>query len=93
MRQIISTVQTHYILGEIKMELREFLELTASAIGWEEELSPNDKLEDIEYWDSLGVLTLVNMLDQHGFKVDIADFEDLIYVSDYLDLVGINYGA
>ncbi len=46
-------------------------------------IKPTDKLRDFELWDSLGVISILGVIDQHyGINMDSQDFEELITVGD-----------
>ena len=70
------------------MKLEEFLELVAEALDCEETLVVEDKVGGIEGWDSLGVLSIVSMLDGLGMPVELEKFEDIVTVQDFVTLVG-----
>ena len=46
-------------------------------------IKPTDKLRDFELWDSLGVISILGVIDEHyGINMDSQDFEGLITVGD-----------
>ncbi|MDG1165330.1 MAG: hypothetical protein P8N61_08155 [Porticoccaceae bacterium] len=70
------------------MKLEEFLELVAESLECEDVIVLSDKVLDIEGWDSLGVLSIVSMLDGLGMPVELEKFEDIVNVQDFVTLVG-----
>mgnify|MGYP000918275422 FL=1 len=72
------------------MNIEEFLKVTAEALEYEEVINIDDRLEDIDMWDSLGVLSLVNMLDEMNISVELDRFEDLETIRDFIALAGIS---
>lgn len=71
------------------MELNKFLTLLEETLEHEGSIDINDNLSDIETWDSLGVLSIVSMLNDLGLDVEIEKFETLETIKDFVDLVGI----
>ncbi|MDB9733876.1 phosphopantetheine-binding protein [Porticoccaceae bacterium] len=70
------------------MKLADFLELVADALDCEDAIVLSDNVLDIEGWDSLGVLSIVSMLDGLGMPVELEKFEDIVTVQDFVTLVG-----
>ena len=70
------------------MKLVEFLELVAQALDCEETLVVEDKVRGIEGWDSLGILSIVSMLDGLGMSVELDKFEKIDTIQDFVTLVG-----
>ncbi|MDB0047799.1 phosphopantetheine-binding protein [Porticoccaceae bacterium] len=70
------------------MKLEDFLELVADALDCEDAIVLSDNVLDIEGWDSLGVLSIVSMLDGLGMPVELEKFEDIVTVQDFVTLVG-----
>jgi len=70
------------------MKLEEFLELVAEALDCEDVIVLSDKVLDIEGWDSLGVLSIVSMLDGLGMPVELDKLEEIDTVQDFVTLVG-----
>ncbi|MDA9091417.1 phosphopantetheine-binding protein [Porticoccaceae bacterium] len=71
------------------MKLEDFLELVADALDCEDAIVLSDNVLDIEGWDSLGVLSIVSMLDGLGMPVELEKFDDIVTVQDFVTLVGI----
>jgi acyl carrier protein len=70
------------------MKLVEFLELIAEALDCEETIVVEDNVQDIEGWDSLGILSIVSVLDELGMPVELEKFEEINTVQDFVTLVG-----
>jgi acyl carrier protein len=70
------------------MKLVEFLELVAEALDCEETLVVEDKVCGIEGWDSLGILSIVSMLDGLGMSVELDKFQKIDTIRDFVTLVG-----
>ena len=71
------------------MSIKELLELVAETIEYEGELELDQKIEDIEEWDSLGVLSIVSMLDTIKITVDLEELSEIATVGDFVKLTGI----
>tara|TARA_B100000674_G_C37822476_1_gene906511 strand:+ start:55 stop:279 length:225 start_codon:yes stop_codon:yes gene_type:complete len=71
------------------MDLNEFLELVKETLDAENDISIDDMVEEIDEWDSLGVLSLVSMLDDLGVAFEVDKFEDIITVEDFVKMTGI----
>ena len=71
------------------MELTDFLALLEETIEHDGTLGLDDSLSDVETWDSLGILSVVSMLDDLGVSVELEKFESLETIKDFVDLVGI----
>jgi acyl carrier protein len=69
------------------MSKEEFLELLMQTIDCEE-ISEDMKLEEIDEYDSVAVLSLMSMYDELGIKVLPKDFENLETVKDLILLAG-----
>ena len=72
------------------MNIEEFLKVTAETLDYEEVINIDDRLEDIDMWDSLGVLSLVEMLDEMNISVELDRFEDLETIREFIALAGIS---
>lgn len=72
------------------MSIKELLELVAETIEYEGELELDQKIEDIEEWDSLGVLSIVSMLDTIKITVDLEELSEISTVGDFVKLTGID---
>ena len=72
------------------MNVKEFLKLTSEILECENEIGIDDDIDDIEEWDSLGVLSIISMLDEMGITLALDQFEIIETIKDYIDLVGIS---
>jgi len=72
------------------MNVKEFLKLTSEILECESEIGIDDDIEDIDEWDSLGVLSIISMLDEMGITLALDQFENIETIKDYIDLVGIS---
>ena len=70
------------------MSEAEFLEAVAEALDTEMELSRDTLLDDIDEYDSIGVLSLMSYFDEIGINVSPSDFEKLEKVEDLIKLAG-----
>ena len=69
------------------VENEDFLSLFKEAVE-NEDISLSSKLEDIEEWDSLAVLTLISEVeDNYGLILDPDMLDECLNVSDILALV------
>jgi len=64
----------------------EMIEAIAEVIDTEMELTPQTKLEAIDYYDSVAVLSLMSWFDEIGVSVAPKDFEGLETVDDLVGL-------
>jgi acyl carrier protein len=71
------------------MNVKELLIVVAEALEYEDELHLDQKIEDIEEWDSLGVLSIVSMMDDLKISVNLEDLEEIKTVEDFVKLTGI----
>jgi len=66
----------------------KFIELLTEILEREEDLNFEDKLKDLEEWDSLAALSLVSMLDdEYGVIMGRKDFEKMETVEDIFNFV------
>ena len=68
------------------MDLKDKLSLIAQALDAEPEaLKPETKLEELEEWDSLAVVSVIAMLDKHfSVRLKPNDIKSLVTVEDIL---------
>jgi acyl carrier protein len=71
------------------MKIEDFLELITETIEAEKPVNIDDKIDEIEEWDSLGVLSLVAMLDDMGISFDTEKFENIVTVKDFISMLDI----
>lgn len=70
----------------MKLNLEEKLSLIAEALDIEPgTLKPETRLEDLQEWDSLGVVSLITMLDKHfSVRLQPEEIRALVTVEDIL---------
>jgi len=71
------------------MNVKELLIVVAEALEYEDELYLDQNIEDIEEWDSLGVLSIVSIMDDLNISVNLEDLEEIKTVEDFVKLTGI----
>tara|TARA_B100002003_G_scaffold107601_1_gene99908 strand:- start:62 stop:289 length:228 start_codon:yes stop_codon:yes gene_type:complete len=72
------------------MKQVEFLKLLQDLMQTEVELEEELKLEDLEEFDSLAILSLVSMYDKLGVNVRPGDISDSVTVLDLIKIAGRN---
>jgi len=72
------------------MKIDELLTIVAETIEYEGQLGLEDKIEDIEEWDSLGVLSIVSMLDDLSISMSLEDLEEIQTIEEFVKLTGIH---
>lgn len=72
------------------MNAKELLTIIAEAIEYEGELHLNQNIEDIEEWDSLGVLSIVSTMDDLSISINLEDLEEIKTVEEFVRLTGIH---
>jgi len=72
------------------LNIEEFLKVTAETLEYEEVINIDDRVEDIDMWDSLGVLSLVGMLDEMNISVELDRFEGLETIREFIALAGLS---
>lgn len=72
------------------MNVKELLTIVAETIEYENELHLDQNIEDIEEWDSLGVLSIVSMMDDLSITINLEDLEQIKTVEDFVRLTGIH---
>jgi acyl carrier protein len=70
------------------MSEADLIEGIKEVIDTEMELSRETLLEEIDYYDSVAVLSLMSYFDELGVGVAPKDFEELKTVGDLVDLAG-----
>jgi acyl carrier protein len=70
------------------MTAEEFLQQLTDVLEADEPLQPGQQLADVETWDSLGVLSAVELYDQLGVKIDLAEVGDAETTDDLVALAG-----
>ena len=70
------------------MTAEEFLEQLTDVLEADEPLRPGQPLADVETWDSLGILSAVELYDQLGVKIDLASVGEAKTTDDLVALAG-----
>jgi len=68
------------------MSVEDFLKELEEALDTQESLTPETILDEIDEYDSIGVLSIMSLLDEMGIKVSPSDFEKLNSVADIITL-------
>ncbi len=66
----------------------EFLELLIDTIDTEDEITSDTELSSIEEYDSIAILSLMNMHDELDVNVTPESFKDLKSIDDLIRLAG-----
>jgi acyl carrier protein len=71
------------------MEAKEFLELFIEEVEVEDtDVSLDTPLSDIEEWDSLAVMTVISIADEHfGKKLNASDIKTAVSINDLYQLL------
>ena len=64
------------------MNQKEFIDNLSKALETEGLLSSESKLKDLEEWDSLGILSTIELIESCGGKVNIEEINSAILVKD-----------
>ena len=64
------------------MNQKEFIDNLSKALETEGLLSSETKLKDLEEWDSLGILSTIELIESCGGKVNIEEINSAILVKD-----------
>jgi acyl carrier protein len=86
-----SLLLTAYNQGERSMKQTEFFELLMDALEVEsvDELDTEMELTDLEEYDSLAVLSLIALIDEHfGKRIAGNEFQKITTVQSLMDLIG-----
>ncbi len=70
------------------MTSEEFLQQLTDLLEADEPLQPGQRLADVEMWDSLGILSAVELYDQLGVKIELASVGDAQTTDDLVALAG-----
>lgn len=70
------------------MNSSEFLAKVAEVLDHDGELSKGQDLADIEVWDSLGILSVLDLLEEMGVELDIDALSDLQTTDELIALAG-----
>jgi hypothetical protein len=67
---------------------KEFLSRLADAIDYEGVIEVNQDIESITEWDSLGILSVIELLSDLGVKVNPDALQKVGNISELLEIVG-----
>ena len=70
------------------MNQKEFLSRLADAIDYEGVIEVNQDIESITEWDSLGILSVIELLSDLGVKVNPDALQKVGNISELLEIVG-----
>jgi len=65
-----------------------FLQRVADTLDYEGNLEPGQSMQSIDGWDSLGILSMIELFSDLGIAVDIAAFSHMETVDDLIVLAG-----
>jgi acyl carrier protein len=68
------------------MKVEQFFERVAEALDSGAQLSRGQSLESVEGWDSLGILSILDLLESEGVKVDLDELRAAQTTDDLLRL-------
>ncbi len=69
------------------MNKRDFLDQLAQALDYEGEILPDQDVASIDVWDSLGVLSIMQLLSDLGVNVQPEKIAEVHNVSELLAMV------
>ena len=72
------------------ISVEKLLILVAESIEYSDPITPSDLLEDIDGWDSLGILSVIAMLDDLNIKVDLQELQRIRSVDEFIKLCGFS---
>lgn len=70
------------------MDSKTFLEKVAEALDYEEPITKGQSLDEIEMWDSLGILSIVDLLEELGTEIDIDALGEIETTDELIALAG-----
>lgn len=70
------------------MNSADFLAKVAEVLEYEGTLSMGQSLDDVDVWDSLGILSVVDLLEEIGAEVDIDQLSNLTTVDELIAIAG-----
>lgn len=70
------------------MDSTTFLAKVAEVLEYDGEIGRGQDLEDIDMWDSLGILSIVELLEDLGAEVDIDTINNLKTTDELIALAG-----
>lgn len=72
------------------ISIENLLKLFAETIECSAPINLEDRLEDLDGWDSLGVLSIIAMLDELDIKVDLQELQRIKSVYEFIRLCGLD---
>lgn len=70
------------------MDSTTFLAKVAEVLEYDGQIGRGQDLEDIDMWDSLGILSIVELLEDLGAEVDIDTINNLKTTDELIALAG-----
>jgi hypothetical protein len=70
------------------MNVEEFFRIVSEALDSTAELTRGQTLESVEGWDSLGILSILDLLESGGVSVDLDELRAAQTTDDLLRLAG-----
>jgi acyl carrier protein len=70
------------------MDSATFLAKVAEVLDYDGEITRDQNLEDIDMWDSLGILSVLELLEELGKDVDIDTINNLTTAEELIALAG-----
>tara|TARA_B100001250_G_scaffold411374_1_gene439860 strand:- start:440 stop:664 length:225 start_codon:yes stop_codon:yes gene_type:complete len=64
------------------MNKKEFIDNLSKALETEDLLFPETNLKDLEEWDSLGILSAIELIESCGGKISVEEINSAILVQD-----------
>jgi acyl carrier protein len=68
------------------MKIEEFLSKVAAALDHPDELRLGQALEEIDGWDSLGILSLLDLMEQEGVVVNLDQLREAKTTDDLVTM-------
>ncbi len=68
------------------MKIEEFLSKVAAALDHPDELCLGQALEEIDGWDSLGILSLLDLMEQEGVVVNLDQLREAKTTDDLVKM-------
>ena len=68
------------------MDSTEFFAKVAEVLDYDGDITSGQNLVDIDMWDSLGILSIVELLEEIGVEVDIETLNGLTTTDELLAL-------
>jgi acyl carrier protein len=71
------------------VKINDFLDLVTEALEHDGVIDIDDRIDEIDEWDSLGALSIVAMLDGMSVSVDLEMLEKMETVRDLAEIAGV----